>query len=426
VSDTPLPERDASTFAMQRTAISLYTGVGGLDFGLEAAGFETRVAVEMDRVSCETIRLNRGWPVLQGDIHEISSKSILTRAELKPSEADVLIGGPPCQPFSKSGYWVNGDAGRLGDARASTLGAYLRVLRDARPRAFLLENVPGLVFRDKDEGLKFLLDGIEAINRSLNTGYTVHWKVLNAAHFGVPQTRERVFLVGSRDGLPFTFPAATHCAPEEKDRVGAGLEPFRTAWDAIGDLPANPNEAGLVVGGKWGDLLPTIPEGENYLWHTPRGSGKPLFGWRTRYWSFLLKLKKTLPSWTIQAQPGSAIGPFHWKNRRLSVREMCRLQTLPDGLSFECGRGDVQRMIGNAVPSLLTEILGREIRRQLLGDPRSRTGLKLIPPARTPVPPAERVRPMPEKYYQYMSDHPDHPGEGRGRAALEWSRGRAA
>ena len=79
----------------------------------------------------------------------------------------------------------------------------------------------------------------------------------------------------------------------------------------------------VVLGG----LLPSIPEGENYLWHTNRGGGLQLFGWRTRYWSFLLKLAKSLPSWTIQAQPASAIGPFHWRSRKLTTREMCRLQT---------------------------------------------------------------------------------------------------
>ena len=121
------------------------------------------------------------------------------------------------------------------------------------------------------------------------------------------------------------------------------------------------------MSGKWADLLPTIPEGLNYLWHTSRGGGVPLFGWRTRYWSFLLKLAKSKPSWTIQAQPGSAIGPFHWKNRKLSARELCRLQTFPDDLSFDTSQNQIQRMIGNAVPSLLAEVLAWEIRTQLLG-----------------------------------------------------------
>ena len=399
-----------------RTAISLYTGVGGLDFGFEAAGFRTCVAVEMDRIACRTIRLNRCWPLLDGDIHAIRSEEILAKAGLAAGEADVLIGGPPCQPFSKSGYWVTGDARRLDDPRAGTLTAYLRALRDFQPRAFLLENVPGLVYEDKDEGLKHLLEGIAEVNRQAGTRYHVHWRILNTAHYGVPQLRERVFLVGSRDGARFVFPEPTHCKGDELGLESGGAI-FRTAWDAIGDLPAQPNEPGLVIGGKWGDLLPSIPEGQNYIWHTSRGGGSPLFGWRTRFWSFLLKLSKRLPSWTIQAQPGTAIGPFHWRNRRLSVREMCRLQTFPDWLTFDCGRHDVQKMLGNAVPSLLTEILGREIRVQLLGDRRGPETLKLLPPVRTPVPPAEPVAPLAPKYRQYIGKHADHPGEGLGRGA---------
>ena len=399
--------------ARRLTAISLYTGVGGLDFGFEAAGFATAAAVELDAVSCRTVRLNRPkWGLLEGDIHDISSEAILAKAGLRAGEPDVLIGGPPCQPFSKSSYWVNGDALRLDDPRADTLTAYLRVLRDTRPKAFLLENVYGLVYKGKDEGLRHLLEGIEQINREVGTRYTVTWKMLNAAHYGVPQIRERVFLIGSREGIPFQFPAPTHCAKEEISLLDA-REPYRTAWDAIGDLPRMPNEPSLAVGGKWGDLLPTIPEGQNYLWHTNRGGGSQLFGWRTRYWSFLLKLAKDQPSWTIQAQPGSAIGPFHWCNRKLSIAEMCRLQTFPDGLEFECGRTDAQKMLGNAVPSLLAEVVGREIWRQLLGDKGNLGTLKLIPPVRRPIPEPERLKPLPAKYRQHIGDHADHPGEGR-------------
>ena len=93
----------------------------------------------------------------------------------------------------------------------------------------------------------------------------------------------------------------------------------------------------LAVRGKWADLLPSIPEGSNYLHHTDRGEGMPLFGWRRRYWTFLLKLAKNRPSWTIQAQPGPAVGPFHWSNRRLSVRELSRLQTFPDDVNIVGG-----------------------------------------------------------------------------------------
>ena len=407
-------------------AISLFTGVGGLDFGFEAAGYETAVALDSNSAACRMVRCNRSWPMIEGKIDDIPSDRILGSAGLAVGEADVLIGGPPCQPFSKSGYWANGDARRLDDPRAGTLAAYLRVLRDTQPRAFLIENVHGLVYRGKDEALKHLKEGLQEINREVGTSYRIDWAKLNAAAFGVPQLRERVFLIGSRDGRPYHFPPFTH-APVDSDSVRAGwLQPHRTAWDAIGDLPEQPNDPALTVGGKSADLLPTIPEGQNYLWHTKRGGGEPLFGWRTRFWSFLLKLKKDQPSWTIQAQPGPAIGPFHWRDRKLSTKELCRLQTFPDDLDLDCSRNEAQRLLGNAVPSLLAEVLAREIRRQLLDAPEMDDQLRLLPPRREGVPLPGRVADLPAKYRHYIGDHDDHPGEGRGTRARKRQAGEAA
>lgn len=397
-------------------AISVFTGVGGLDFGFEAAGFETAVAVEMDAACCRTLRLNRRWPVIERDIHDVTSEELLATAKLSAGEADILIGGPPCQPFSKSGYWARGDAMRLDDPRSDTLVAYLRVLRDAQPKAFLLENVYGLAYRGKNEGLSRILDGVEQINRETGSKYRPVWQVVDAASCGVPQHRERVLIVASRDGEPFKFPPATHGERDDPLLV-ANLEPYRTAWDALGDLPERLNDPTLKAGGKWANLLPSIPEGENYLWHTPRGGGMRLFGWRTRYWSFLLKLAKDRPSWTIQAQPGPATGPFHWTSRRLSSQELCRLQTFPDDLRFDCGRNDVQRMLGNAVPSLLAEVIAREIRGQLLNRPIRGKGLCLLPPRREPAPPPERVAEVPPAYHSLVGDHAEHPGEGLGNRA---------
>jgi DNA (cytosine-5)-methyltransferase 1 len=396
--------------------ISLFSGVGGLDFGFEAAGFQTQVAVELDPICCAQIRVNRGWSLIECDIHRVSSDEILRTGKLKVGQADVLIGGPPCQPFSKSGYWARGDALRLSDPRSDTLSAYLRVLRDTQPRAMLLENVFGLAYKGKDEGLERILSGIREINREVGTNYRPRWKVIDAASYGVPQHRERVFIIASRDGRLFDFPPPTHGESGNLFASGA-CEPYRTAWDALGDLPENPNDQDLRMGGKWADLLPSIPEGENYLWHTPRGKGRPLFGWRTRYWSFLLKLAKDRPSWTIQAQPGSAIGPFHWCNRKLSARELCRLQTFPDGLEFECGRAQIQKLLGNAVPSLVAEVLAREIRVQLLDSRLRNKRPKLLPPHREKVPPPEPVALVPKKYLKLQGNHAAHPGEGRGNRA---------
>jgi DNA (cytosine-5)-methyltransferase 1 len=148
------------------TAISLFTGAGGLDLGFEAAGFDRVVAIEMDPDAVATLRHNRDWNVVDANIHSerCETARLIRDHRIRPGETDVLIGGPPCQPFSKSGYWFSGDARRLDDPRASTLGAYLRVLRDLQPEMYLLENVPGIAFTSKDEGLEFIRQEIERIN----------------------------------------------------------------------------------------------------------------------------------------------------------------------------------------------------------------------------------------------------------------------
>lgn len=398
------------------TVLSLYTGAGGLDLGLEAAGFEVGIAVEINRKACETLRANRRWPLYAGDIHDLTSMRICEISGLAPEEPDLLIGGPPCQPFSKSAYWRSGDTRRLDDPRADTLSAYLRVLRDLRPKAFLLENVQGLAFSGKDEGLRLLRDTIAAINRAVGTSYSFSVTKINAADYGVAQTRERVLIVGARDGTDFQFPEPTHRDPTLEEPVGGGQEAWLTAWDAIGDLQDN-DDPSLKVGGKWGDLLPSIPEGENYLWHTDRGGGQPLFGWRRRYWGFLLKLSKRRPAWTVQAQPGPAIGPFHWRSRKLSVRELCRLQTFPDDFEIVGSRMDAQRQLGNAVPSLIGEIAGRAIRAQLLRHRLRDRDLRLSLTRRRSIPPAEPVRRVPRRYAAQVGDHAPHPGTGLGYAA---------
>jgi DNA (cytosine-5)-methyltransferase 1 len=393
------------------TVVSLYTGAGGLDLGLEAAGFKVGVAVELDGKACQTLRANRRWCVVESDIHTVTSERLCELSGQAPEEPDLLAGGPPCQPFSKSAYWRSGDTRRLDDPRADTLTAYLRVLRDLRPRAFLLENVQGLAYSGKDEGLRHLKDTIAAINAETGTDYSFAVTRVNAADYGIPQTRERVIIVGSRDGRIFNFPRPTHI-DRELVGEGSGREPWLTAWDAIGGLPDRVDPT-LRVGGRWGELLPSIPEGCNYLWHTDRGGGKPLFGWRRRYWGFLLKLAKDRPAWTVQAQPGPAIGPFHWKSRKLSVRELCRIQTVPDDYEIVGSRGDAQRQLGNAVPSLLAEVIGREIRRQLLGQ-RVAIQPRLAVGRRGPAPARERLRPMAAQYGQYIGDHSPHPGTGMG------------
>ncbi|SCX26001.1 Modification methylase HaeIII [Agrobacterium sp. DSM 25558] len=398
------------------SVISLFTGAGGLDFGFEAAGFRTAVALEMDAKCCATLRHNRDWTVIQGDIANVSTAEILKAGKLKATEVDVLIGGPPCQPFSKSGFWATGEAKRLNDPRAATLDGYLRVLAEAKPRAFLLENVEGIGFKGKDEGLQLIQARLSLINEKEGTNYRANIAVVNAADYGVPQLRKRTIVIGSRDGDEFSFPASTHASRDEL--LAKGLRTYLTAWDALHDLPASIDPS-VELKGKWANLLASIPEGQNYLWHTERGEGLPLFGWRTRFWSFMLKLAKTEPSWTIQAQPGPATGPFHWDNRRLTMREMARLQTFPDDFETVGTLTDAQRQLGNAVPSLLAEVLATEISVQLLGRTRPNRGYQLGVKAATSSPPPSVVTPVPAQYLDLLGDHEAHPGTGKGRGARQ-------
>jgi DNA (cytosine-5)-methyltransferase 1 len=402
---------------VELSTVSLFTGVGGLDFGFEAAGFETRVALDNDREASRAVQANRHWPVIEADISQVEPMQILQMAGLRRRQPDILIGGPPCQPFSKSGYWATGDAKRLSDPRADTLCRYFAVLREALPRAFLLENVPGLSYNGKSEGLDLIQRELAAINSESKTNYRFDVATLNAAEFGVPQQRLRVFVVGARNGQPFRFPRRRFGSPDDIS-ADPSLEPFRTAWDALGDLQID-EDSSLALRGKWADLLPSIPEGQNYLWHTSRGGGKPLFGWRRRYWNFLLKLSKRLPSWTIQAQPGPATGPFHWLNRKLSALELARLQSFPDGLLFPSRHADAQKLIGNAVPSALAEVLALEIRRQYFGQDVDSEKTKLLRPRVDMIPRAEPSKPVPKKYLVLSNKDNDHPGTGKGRRAVE-------
>ncbi len=151
--------------------------------------------------------------------HAIAPKDLLEQADLRIGDVELLAGGPPCQPFSKSGYWASGDSRRLDDPRSSTLRAYLRIVESALPRVVLLENVKGLAFHGKDEGLQLLETGFDGINRRNKTKYRLNLLHADAADYGVPQFRERVIIVASVDGREFRLPQPTH-------GLGPDLEPL--------------------------------------------------------------------------------------------------------------------------------------------------------------------------------------------------------
>jgi DNA (cytosine-5)-methyltransferase 1 len=339
--------------AQRGIAISLFSGAGGLDLGVEAAGYRVAAAVEIDHDAADTMEKNFDGLVslvIRRSILDVPTKEILRAAGLKGRERpDLLVGGPPCTPFSKSGFWLEWKRAGL-DPDASLLQAYTRVLAEARPAAFILENVYALTYKNKAS-----VPAFERLLREIDeAGYSCRWQVLNAADYGVPQLRPRLFVVGVPKGQRAPeLPEPTHGGRWERRTTGSSGCAHVTAGEVLAGSTATfePEE---IHRGQWALLLPEVPPGENYLHFTAeRGHPKPIFEWRSRYWSFLLKLDPTRPSPTIQAQPGPNVGPFHWDNRRLRVPELKRLFTFPDDFEFVGSRASVQAQVGNSVPPFL-------------------------------------------------------------------------
>jgi DNA (cytosine-5)-methyltransferase 1 len=368
----------------QLPVVSLFSGAGGLDLAVERADAEplhsedsgngllqVSVATDYNEPALRTLKTNfNGTATLTGDIRQISTEEILAVAGLSHRRPVLLIGGPPCTPFSKSGFWLE-QKRESRDPNASLLDEYVRVVRDSRPEAFILENVQGLTYKTHKAQFDRLLKGLGEL------GYNPQWKVLLAADYGVPQLRRRVFVVGRRDGKRFEFPEPTHSGWSEHTRtIDATKIPHVTASQAFEGLPQSvPTPLEEIVDGSYGQLAAEVPPGQNYLWHTERYNGRNHFEWRSRYWTFLLRLDPDRPSSTLQAQPGPWVGPFHWENvrapsgeeraRRLRVDEMLRLMSFPDGFKVEGTRADVQRQLGNAVPLELGKAVVRALMQQL-------------------------------------------------------------
>jgi len=365
--------------------ISLFSGAGGLDMAVEKCTDEpgsllqprndkallsVRVATDYDALALETLAKNMpDTPTICADIRLTGTSMLLEAGGLNAGEVVLVIGGPPCTPFSKSGFWLE-EKRTSSDPNASLLDEYVRVVREARPEAFVLENVQGLTYRTHAAQFERLLTDLRSL------GYNPQWKVLMAADYGIPQLRRRVFVVGRRDGKKFLFPPSTHSGWSERDRViDPSKLPYVTTSQVLSDLLPGEPEKEEIVEGEFADLAAEVPPGQNYLWHTKRYGGRDVFKWRSRYWTFLLRLDPERPSTTLQAQPGPWVGPFHWENvhnadlklraRRLRVPEMLRIMTFPDDFITVGSRADFQRQIGNAVPVELGKVIIRALMQQL-------------------------------------------------------------
>jgi DNA (cytosine-5)-methyltransferase 1 len=355
--------------------IGLFAGAGGLEIGAHWAGADVRLSVDNDKLACETLRQNPQFHpghVLEADVSKLDGKSLRKQASLSAREPCLVIGGPPCQPFSKSAYWTDsGDDSRYRQAKRKGLAAppkpapiteakpderrtlvqeFLRLIVETDAQGFLFENVVSITHPRNKKILESFIEEAEAAK------YQTLFLKVNAVQYGVPQMRQRVVVLGLKRGKP-SMPEPTHA--DDNTQSLFSLPPPVTAGQAL--QPFNDEryfEPEEVVKGRYEKELREIPPGQNYkalsAW---AGHPNPVFEAETRFWTFLLKLSPDLPSWTVQASPGPWVGPFHWTSRRLRTVELAALQTFPKDYCFAGKRRDRVRQIGNAVPALLAQRL---------------------------------------------------------------------
>ena len=248
--------------------LSTFSGVGGLDVGLERSGFSIIGAVENDAAARRSLALNR--PQLRflepHHIDEVAQDLVPRDLGIEKGDLALLAAGPPCQPFSKAAQWARTGALGLNDDRTNCLNGLLALIDRFLPHAVLIENVPGFV-TGGSSALPFLEERLAGLNRRSGTRYTVSHRVLDAAELGVPQRRRRAIVMALRRGGEPEWPEVTH-----------GDRPVR-AWDALRYMrPAT----APAPSGRFAGLLPSVPEGMNYQYFTERGEGPSLFGYRRR------------------------------------------------------------------------------------------------------------------------------------------------
>lgn len=338
--------------------ISFFTGAGGLDLGFDRVGYDVVYATDIDAMCCKTLQANLGGAlsehtvVEQADIRKIDPFSL-------PKDVDLVIGGPPCQSFSASGRRAGGAAGRL-DARGTLFEAYCNIIDVVKPKAFLFENVRGILGTNKGEDWKVIVEAFQKI------GYRLDYRILDALDYGAPQQRERMIMVGHRMQTEFLFPRPLR-GPDSSSGI-----PHLTAGEALSSIDNDPEDKDSLVlrTGKYAHLLPQVPHGENYLFFTAkRGHPAPVFAYRSRFSDFLYKANPDSQIKTLIASPGKYTGPFHWENRCFTVREYMRLQGFPDDYIFVGDRTDRVKQIGNSVSPKLSYQLAIAIAKQIFERP---------------------------------------------------------
>lgn len=343
-------------------AISLFSGAGGFDLGMEAAGFTTRLCTDIDHHSCQTLQNNKDalsssetHPFLsqavikQKNIKEYPTEEILADAGLKKEEVALVYGGPPCQSFS-----VFGQRKGMEDPRGTLLWDYLRVIREIEPACFVFENVAGLLSIDDGKVFAQFLDEVSK-DANGNKVYTTSHFLLDTASYGVPQYRSRVIIYGVKGDKTIPMPTKTHALNEAE--LKKGLLPAVTVGDTILSLPTPPsdtiaNHIGRVHGQAVIDRYGALAFGE-------RDS-------KTR----INKLNPDKPSFTIVvgSDKGGGKGHVHpYAPREVTPRESARIQTFPDFWAFSGTSRHPIRQVGNAVPPVFAAVIGANLLKEAFG-----------------------------------------------------------
>ena len=298
--------------------VSLFSGAGGLDLGFKMAGHEIIWANDLYSDAVVTYRNNLGNHIVMEDVSTIDVDTI--------PDCDMIIGGFPCQGFS-----VANTKRSIDDERNQLYKQFLRIAEAKKPKFILAENVKGILSLGKGKVLNMIIDDFKSI------GYTMDFKLLNAADFGVPQLRQRVFIVGVRNDVDFTFhyPKSTH-----NENGSDGLNKWIGVGDALSNLP-NPDE-------------PNNLSNHEYSKYKLRFNG--YIGHRT------INPDKPAPTVTARGDDKGGVVVLHHPNnqRRMSCRELASVQSFPVDYEFSGTRSSVYRQIGNAVPPLLAYAMAKQ------------------------------------------------------------------
>jgi DNA (cytosine-5)-methyltransferase 1 len=322
-------------------AISFFSGCGGLDIGVQLGGAKIISSLDFEPAAISTLKSNKFFSHSFHECADIRTKNGLDYNSIISSnnpEKLIIVGGPPCQPFSKAGYWITNEKRKGIDDERNMVYEYLRLIEEIRPDGVILENVESMLHPTNKAIADYIRENLERM------GYYVKCSLINALSLGIPQKRKRVIFLASRK----PFDKEIQFLPDESITQVNVLD-----WIGRFDSSVYCEPEELTSGKTYDFELTEVPPGHNYIALSERdGYPNPKFIANKRFWNFLLKLHPQQPSWTIAAQPGPWVGPFHWTNRRLRVKEIASIQTFPIDYNFQGTRRAIQKQIGNAVPCL--------------------------------------------------------------------------